>query len=63
MLFIQGLFLFGVSANLVKSKSIPITGLTSGINAERGAAPIRRNINELEAQGGPTWYINFYYSK
>ncbi|RYP93356.1 hypothetical protein DL770_000545 [Monosporascus sp. CRB-9-2] len=43
------------SASVVKSNSIPIIGLTTGIDKEAGARPARRNINELEAEAGPTW--------
>ncbi|CAJ2505321.1 Uu.00g127150.m01.CDS01 [Anthostomella pinea] len=34
---------------------VPVTGLTTGINAQTGERPARLNINLLEAKGGPTW--------
>ena len=56
MRVVKGLFLFGAAVNLARSRSFPITGLMTGIDTNTGAVPIRRNINDLEAEGGPTWY-------
>ncbi|RYO89420.1 hypothetical protein DL764_008588 [Monosporascus ibericus] len=55
MLLFWGLLLFITSASLVKSNSIPIIGLTTGVDKEAGAWPARRNINELETEAGPSW--------
>lgn len=57
MLVARVLFMVAAAAGLARSNlPIPITGLTTGINPETGELPIRRNINDLEAEGGPTWY-------
>lgn len=58
----KGLFLFGTAANLARSRIIPVTGLMTGIDSQTGAVPVRRNINDLEAEGGPTWYANLQVS-
>lgn len=55
MLAVKGLFTIVALVSLVRSKIIPVTGRTTGIDEETGAPPARHNINQLEAEGGPTW--------
>ncbi|RYO97996.1 hypothetical protein DL763_002501 [Monosporascus cannonballus] len=58
MLLIRGLWVFVASASVINVNSIPIIGLTTGIDKETGARPARRNINELEAEAGPIWALS-----
>lgn len=57
MLAVRGVVLFVALAKLVRSKSIPVTGLTTGFQQGTGTPPARHNINQLESESGPTWYV------
>lgn len=34
---------------------IPVVGVKTGVDSNTGQRPIRRNINDLYARGGPQW--------
>lgn len=34
---------------------IPVIGVKTGVDSSTGQRPIRRNINDLYARGGPQW--------
>lgn len=58
--FVTALCALAVSAPLVSAQSqapnpLPITGPRSGVNAQTGETPIRRNINDLFQEAGPQW--------
>ncbi|KAI8175515.1 Tyrosinase [Colletotrichum sp. SAR 10_65] len=36
-------------------QNLPVTGVRSGINAQTGEVPARRDINSLYDEGGPQW--------
>jgi hypothetical protein len=36
---------------------IPVTG--APVNVGATTVPVRKNINDLQAQGGPQWYARF----
>ena len=32
-----------------------------GVDANSGQRPMRRNINDMHAEGGPAWYVFFFF--
>ena len=44
-----------VSNTIGNQDVIPLVGLDYGINPHTGERPVRRNINEVHAEGGATW--------
>lgn len=56
MLAVRGLFLFVAFIDLVKTQHIPVIGVQTGFR-KGDIPPVRRNINQLESEGGPAWYV------
>lgn len=41
-------------AAVVEAKAFPVTGVV--VDPRAGGVPLRQNINDLQAAGGPQWY-------
>lgn len=44
-----------LAAAQTQTTPIPVIGVTTGVDANTGQRPIRRNVNDLYARGGPQW--------
>ncbi|KAK1776245.1 hypothetical protein QBC45DRAFT_333352 [Copromyces sp. CBS 386.78] len=44
-----------LAAAQTQTTPIPVVGATTGVDANTGQRPIRRNINDLYTRGGPQW--------
>jgi tyrosinase len=57
--FVTALCALAASAPLVSAQAapnpVPVVGPRSGINAQTGETPARRNINDLYQEAGPQW--------
>ncbi|KAK8045287.1 hypothetical protein PG993_005311 [Apiospora rasikravindrae] len=40
---------------VAQGQPVPVVGLATGVNPVTGERPARRNINDLQAAGGPAW--------